>query len=189
VLPWVSICCPQVHTWTKKKRSLHAFVSESYASLMRKMATRRTIVVMSAICRGDQVLAAFPFAVLEERALFNRRLRYPSLVSRYSTPSACTTRTDSTCQRSDRTLSIEIDEDQHKKQNEVKRAKEKAAVGKCTGCKSQSRVLNISLQISQTSNGIHSLSMSCAAVSPSISNMAFLTTRPSGVLANTARTR
>jgi hypothetical protein len=128
-------------------------------------------------------------SVLEERALFNRRLRYPSLVSRYSTPSACTTRTDSTCQRSDRTLSIEIDEDQHKKQNEVKRAKEKAAVGKCTGCKSQSRVLNISLQISQTSNGIHSLSMSCAAVSPSISNMAFLTTRPSGVLANTARTR
>ena len=87
---------------------------------------------MSATCRDGQVWAVCPSAVPEELALFNPRLRFPSLVSNTSIWTAFKTYTDHTNQHLDRTLSIEIDEGQHKKQIEVKKAKEKAAVGRFT---------------------------------------------------------
>lgn len=87
---------------------------------------------MSAVYRDGQVWAVSPFAVPEELALFNPKLRFPSLVSNASIWTTCETHTNLIIQHSDRTLSIEIDEGQHKKQIEVKKAKEKTAVGKFT---------------------------------------------------------
>jgi sodium/potassium-transporting ATPase subunit alpha len=70
--------------------------------------------------------------VPEELAPCNPRLRFLSLVSKTSIGITCEICTDFPNQYLDRTLSIEIDEGQHKKQIEVKKAKEKAAVGKTT---------------------------------------------------------
>ncbi|CAN9234248.1 unnamed protein product [Alternaria alternata] len=82
---------------------------------------------MSAACRDGQVWAVCPSAVPGGAPCYSTGQRFPSLVSNASIWTTFKTH-DPTNQHLDRTLSIEIDEGLAKKQIEVKKAKEKAAV-------------------------------------------------------------